>query len=209
MTDETGATGTQADPATQPQAGTTGAQAATADGEQSGQPESISLDDARKLRSEASSLRRRLKELEDREAAAEAAKLTEQERLTRANADLAARIAEQDSTLSEMRIASSVTTAAAKLGFVDPADALRMLDRASIQFGEDGSPVDIEKQLAAIATAKPYLVAKRAVGSFDSGRGAPTAGQTTFTRDQLRDPTFYAANAAAIQAAMRAGRITG
>src|SRR5229473_7318923 len=46
-----------------------------------GDDQQISLEEAKKLRSEAASLRKRMKAFEDEKAAAEAAKLTEQEKL--------------------------------------------------------------------------------------------------------------------------------
>lgn len=209
MAEETGATETLADSGTQPPAGTGDTQAESTGGEQASQPESISLEEAKKLRAEASSLRRRLKDLEDREKAAEDAKLTEQERIARERDDLAARLAERETAIADMRLQAAVTSAAVRLGFVDPEDALRLVDRSAVKADEEGRLTNVEDQLATIAKAKPYLLntASKTAGSFDTGQGARATGPRFYTREQLRDPAFFTAHKADILAAQSEGRI--
>jgi len=210
-TENTGATGTQADPGTQPPAGTPAAQADAGSGEQQAQPESISLEEARKLRSEANSLRRRLKELEDADKARKDQELSETERLTKRATDLERQLAEAARSNQERTVRYATVAAAAKLGFADPDDAFRLLDQSALEFEDDGTPRNLDAQLGALAKAKPYLLSQaRAAGSFDTGTGGGRAAASrTYTREQLRDPKFYQEHQADIVLALREGRVTG
>lgn len=211
MTDQiNGATGTQADPETQPPAGDVEAQAAPTGGEQSqAQPETISLDEAKKLRSEANSLRRRLKDFEDQEKARKDAELSETERLAKRVQELEA----AESAAKTQLVRERTVTAAARLGFSDPEDAIAIISRtdpAVLEPDDDGTLKSVDKALADLAKSKPYLLAatQRPVGSFDTGTSAGRTVQRNFTRTQIKDPVFYAANRDAIAEAMRTGRIT-
>lgn len=206
----TGATDTRAESAEQPPAGNSGAQAAPEGGEQQAQPETISLEEARKLRSENRSLRERLKGLEDAEKARRDQELTETERLLKRTADLEAKLSEAVRSNQERTLRYATVASAAKLGFADPEDAYRLLDHAALEFEEDGTPRNVEAQLASLAKAKPYLLSQaRPAGSFDTGTGGRSSTGRTYTREQLRDPKFYEANQADILLALREGRVTG
>lgn len=110
----------------------------------------------------------------------------------------------------ELVLRGEVASAAARLGFSDPGDALRLLDRTALNFAPDGSPQNLEAQLQGLAKAKPYLLANRSMVSFDTGLGAPgSSGKRSYTRQELRDPKFYQEHEADIQIALREGRITG
>lgn len=207
VVETTGATGTQADPGTQPPAGESAAQAAADQGETSSPPESISLEEARKLRSEANSLRRRLKDLEDQAKAKADAELSDNERLSKRASELERQLAERDQTLQETRIRSATVEAAARLGFADPEDAMRLLNHASLEFDENGSPTNVEQQLAALAKTKPYLLGRK-VPSFDTGSGgSEPAGGRIYTLAELRDPKFFETNREDILKARAEGRI--
>lgn len=187
MTTETdGATGTQADPGTQPQAGTPPTQADGGSGEQQAPaaPEAMTLDEAKKLRAEANSLRKRLATLEDAAKEAEEAKLSETERLTRKASDLERQLAERDVALKERTVLASTIDAASRLGFANPRLAHRLLDHAAIEFEADGTPSNVEALLKDLLRAEPYLTSAHAkpMGSIDGGsRG----GRTTLTREAI------------------------
>src|SRR5947209_5684008 len=84
--------------APQPQAGNTTPTEPQA-GESHNTAEQISLDEARKLRSEANNLRKRLKAFEDAEQAARDAQLSEVERVKKLHADAEAKIKQQHQQL--------------------------------------------------------------------------------------------------------------
>lgn len=208
MADEIGAPETQVDSATQPPAGTSTTQADGETGEQPTQPETISLEEAKKLRSEANSLRKRLKAFEEQAKADEDAKLSEQERNSKRITELESQLAERERSLRERTIRSSTVVEAAKLGFADPEDALRLLDQDAIEIDDEGTPVNVAAQLASLAKSKPYLLNARPTGSFDTGLGGGRqAGARTYTRQELRDPVFFAEHKDDIVKAQREGRI--
>lgn len=171
MADQNGATGTQADPETQPPAGTAATQVVSPDGDPQPTPESISLEEAKKLRSEASSLRRRLKELEEAERQRTEAGLTETQRLQKRVEELEAEKVAQTKVQQEKDLRIAALTAATKLGFTDPQDALALLDRDAIEIGPDGQPTNLAKLLSDLARAKSYLLSThtRPTGSADGG----------------------------------------
>lgn len=175
----TGAPGAQAAPDTQPPAGDSSAQAADGDDGQSSS-ESISLDEARKLRSENQTLRKRLKPLEEAEQKRADADKTATERI----AELERLNAEHERERSDWQTREAVTRSATKLGFVDPVDAIALLDRSAIELDDNGAPKNIDKLLTGLLTAKPYLGgAGRPTGSADGGnRGAPAAAEDMNTR---------------------------
>ena len=208
MTQEaTGATGTLADPETQPPAGTPPTQADGGSGEQPTGPEPLSLDEAKKLRAEAQGLRRRLASLEDAAKVAEEAKLSETERLTRKASDLERQLAERDQALKERTVLASTVEAAARLGFANPRLAHRLLDHAEIEFEADGTPSNIEPLLKELLRTEPYLASAhaRATGSIDGGS---RSNRSPLTREAIAamSPAEMAAREAEIDVFLASGR---
>jgi hypothetical protein len=155
MSDQTPADESQADDAANDQS-----QADTA--------QTISLDDARKLRSEASSLRKRLREAESKVQAAEDDKKPELERLL---AERDRFKSEHDRLLTELqseRAERLVTTAASKANALRP-DAIFRLVREGLEF-EDGKPTNVEDAIAAAKADYPELF-RLVSGSGDGGKG--------------------------------------
>ena len=75
-----------------------------------------------------------------------------------------------------------------------------------VEFDADDKPANIERLLADLAKAKPYLVTP--TGSAGSPANPNRGGQPVFTTTQIADRAFYVANRAAIERAYREGRIT-
>jgi len=173
MTDDQGANGTPADPNAQPPAGNDGATPPAGDGQAGA--ETISLDEAKSLRSENKSLRTRLRELEKAEQARTEAEKSEIEkandRATAAERDLATeRLARQDYALR-----LETASVARRLGFRDPDLAFRLVPAADVEFDESGQPKNIDRLLGDLVKSHPYL----ANGTADYGggpRGTPAAG---------------------------------
>lgn len=139
------------------------------------------------------------------------ANLSEEERRTKRLSDLEREQSDWARERQELLLERGVERAAAKLGFADPADAMGLLDRTTLEFDKEGHPRNLDQQLQALAKAKPYLLGQRAAGSFDTGTGSgtrPAAGRI-YTRQELRDTTFFAANRDDILLAQRQGRIRG
>jgi hypothetical protein len=106
---------------------------------------------------------------------------------------------------------AEVKRALSAAGCADVELAAMAGDFADLKVDDAGEVEGLDQALATFRTAHAALFApKRPTGSADAGTsGRPPTAPTSFTREQLRDPKFYAANKDAILDAMRAGRITG
>src|SRR6266568_2712798 len=115
--------------------------------------EPISLDAAKKLRSEAKALRERLKAYEDADAAAQAAKLTETERQAKELADSKQRNEDLAAELMEAHMHQDIARLASKFNFIVSADLIaKLIDMADVEWNEDtGRPTNIEKLLEKLA----------------------------------------------------------
>lgn len=172
----TGADGAQAAPDTQPPAGDSSAQAADGDGESSSQPESMSLEEAKKLRSEHNALRKRIKAFEDAEAKRADADKTAEERAAGRITDLEKELESERSARRSVMLQIAASSAARKLNFRDPELASRLVGSAEVEYADDGSPKNVEKLLGDLAREHPVLV--NATADFGGGpRGTAPAGE--------------------------------
>ncbi|MCQ8279873.1 phage scaffolding protein [Acetobacteraceae bacterium KSS8] len=102
--------------------------------------------------------------------------------LERLRIDLTAQLNAKDAELQsrihadrDARTNAALETAAAKLGMHDM-DGLKLLDRAGLKVGEDGSVENLDEQIAAFKAAKPYLFgAAPRVGVATGTTQAPVA----------------------------------
>lgn len=200
MSDETKTTQVVKEGATQEVAQQSDAQAAE-------EQERFDTEYVRKLRAEAAEYRKRLRELESKVKADEEAKMTEQERLQKRLAELERKETEYQMALQARTLEYEVKLHAARLGVVDPDAAYRLLDLKQIEFDEDGKPTNLEKVLKELVAKKSYLVGATNAASPTNPAQGRVSGQQVFTRSQLRDPKFFAANREAVINAMREGRI--
>lgn len=176
MTEATGATGTQADPGTQPPAGTAQAQAAGA-GEGNDQPESISLEEAKKLRSEAAGLRRRLKDLETEDETRRQASLSDHEKaLEKARQDSAAEVAGRfHVAIRRSEVRAALSAAGVQPGMIEL--AAKADDFSSLKVNDEGEVEGLSTALDAFRKKMPALFQPAArPTSFDGGpRGTPAS----------------------------------
>ena len=138
--------------------------------------------------------------------------MTEQEKaLAIARAEGAEAATASTSASYEKRLLEATIKAQAAGRFRDPADALRLLDLSDLPRGADGIVAEdaIGSALDSILTEKPYLGLETSPvwPGADGGPQGPEAARS-FTREQLKDPTFFQANREAILLAQREGRIT-
>jgi len=134
----------------------------------------------RKLRAEAADYRKRLRELEQTVKQYEEAKLSESERLQKRLAELEREQANYQRERQERTLKYETMLAASKLGIVDPDAAYRLLDPASIEFAEDGTPKNTEQVLKDLLKARPYLAATATAGSPTNPARATTAEDDQF-----------------------------
>ncbi len=105
--------------------------------------EQISLEEAKKLRSEAASLRKRMKAFEDAETKAKDAQLTEQEKAQKQLADYQAQHSETLRQLQEERNSNALERAGRTLGIADPialADAVNIALATALLEHDDAGP---------------------------------------------------------------------
>lgn len=163
------------------------------------------IEQERKARRDAE---QKLRKLESELSEFRQSQMTEQEK---AIAAARAEGAREASTKAARRLVEAEIRAAAAGRLADPADAIRLLDVDSFVPDGDGDidAAAIAAAVANLAETKPYLAAqapKPNPGVVPAG--ARATGPATFTRSQIRDPEFYAANEKEILKAAREGRIT-
>lgn len=203
MAGETAGTGDaapQAGAAAQPQAGTTaGGQApqqppTDGAGEQQqhgteGEPERIARleRELAEARREAASNRTKARTLEQQQAAAAQAGMTEAERVAARQQELERANSELQQRLSDQAVRTATVEAATRLGYRSPDIAYRLLDRAELEFNDAGEPKNVDKLLRALLEREPYL-AKAAGADFGGGnRGTtPGAGQPSGMNELLK-----------------------
>src|SRR6266568_38499 len=154
-----------------------------------GNSEPISLEAARKLRSEAEALRKRLKAYKDAEQAKKDAQLSEVERMNKQYADLKEQHETLAAELLEARVYQDVARHAAKLNFILPADMLAKLllnDLDAIEF-EDGKPKNIEALLQNLAKSTPEIV-KTAQQEQQQQQRAPAVPAMNPGRSSIASP---------------------
>jgi len=178
------------------------AQAATSSNAQAAtDTEPISLEEARKLRSEARAMRDRLKfaeskakEFDELKAKLDAEKLTETERWQKQATDLQSKYDSDTAALTERVVRYEVERIASKLGIIDPDAAAQLIDWDALEYDGDGTPSNADALLKDLLKNKPYLAGKTAqtAGGATNPSRAQTSGQgalsweviTKMTREQ-------------------------
>lgn len=118
------------------------------------------LKEVKALRKESASWRTKLRAAEEAEEERKRSEMTELEKI---KADLDAErqaraTAEQQRTQQHLKL--QVVSAAARAGFNDPEDAVRLLDQSALEIDDQGQIGGLERELKALLQAKPYLAAK-------------------------------------------------
>src|SRR5216684_1362520 len=150
--------------------------------------EQISLEEAKKLRSEAASLRKRMKAFEDAEAKAKDAQLTEQEKAQKQLADYQAQHSETLRQLQEERNSNALERAGRTLGIADPialADAVNIaLATALLEHDDAGKPTNADAIMKEIIKARPWLTVQQKPATSTAG-GATNPGRATTNASQI------------------------
>lgn len=181
MPDTTTPTGaeTQADSDQSPQAGTaqggqqsngsTSTTQADGQGDQGDDSgvETISVEEARKLRSEMKGLRSRLKQYETAEAQRQREGQTEAERLAQAERERE----EARDQLRRERVERRIVSVATSQNAVDPDAVVALIRESEIEFDQDGQPTNVESLVKALLRSKPYLSRGNPRGSANGGEG--------------------------------------
>lgn len=134
----------------------------TAQGQEPGAEQStpdidVLLKEVKSLRQEAASWRTKLRKAEEAEEQRKRSEMTELEAL---KADLEAERqarAQAETQRTQQLLRTQVISAAAKMGYNDPEDAVRMLDQTALELDDKGQIGGLERELKALLAAKPYL----------------------------------------------------
>jgi hypothetical protein len=181
--------------------------------------ETISLEEARKLRSEASNLRKRLKEFESLNTELktfkeqkEAEKLSDVEKQTLAQKKLEQQLAEQQTKnnellrqLQENRVNNEVFKQASKLNIIDIDAASKLLDSSQIEYDDTGNPTNIDALLKDLVKQRSWLVGKQQSQPMSGGPTNPSRSHSSAPPDLSWDVIGkmsreeYAARSAEIQ----------
>ena len=122
------------------------------------------------LRKESAAYRKRAQEAEARAKALEDAKLSETERMQNRLAELERQQADHERERQEWTLRQEVNAAANAMGLVDADAAYKLLDMAELEFAESGAPKNLDKALANLVKARPYLVAAPTVSTTNPAR---------------------------------------
>jgi hypothetical protein len=159
----------------------------------------------------AEQLERRVKQFEDKEREAERAKLSEIEQERSRRTELETELKREREHNRNRLTSYEVKMAAQNLNIVDPDAALKLV---SLEYGDDGEPIDIEGSLKQLIEDKPYLVRTEqapqrqpAGNPTNPATRAQTPGTRRYTASEIADRAFYVANRDDITRALREGRI--
>lgn len=170
-------------------------------------PEQLTAELA-KVRREAAGYRTKLKTFEDQAAQEAAAKLSDLEKAQMKVADLEKALGEQTRREQERTVRYEIQAHAAKLGIIDPEAAYALMDRAQLDYTDDGAPKNVNKLLKELIASKPYLAGPVAQGSAaNPARNPAQAGTYTESQIAAMTPAEYQQHKAAIWQAQKEGRV--
>ena len=198
----------------QPQAGNNPPDPQAGDGE-----EKLSIEEAKKLRSESHNLRKRLKELDasNNELKAfkeqiEAEKLSAEEKQQLAHKKIEQQLAdiqkEKESALKQvqaLRVNNEVFKHGQRLNIVDLDAATKLIDTSQIEYDESGNPSNIEPLLKELVKERSWLVGRQqqTSGGATNPSRSQSAGQPLtwdiISEMSIKDPAQYRARRAEIQ----------
>lgn len=160
----------------------------------------------RAANAEAARYRREAREAQARADAAEAANLTEAQRIEKERDDLRKAnetLAEQNRTL----VVTNALTAAAQAAGLRVQDTVEILG-PKIQLDAEGNPTGVTEAVTALLAERPYLALTGTPGQAGPGAAPGATGQPVrYKRSQLSDASFYEEHRDDIMKALQEGRI--
>lgn len=136
-------------------------------------PKTVPYDSYKKKMDDTIRLNKRVKELEAAETTRNSTNQTEAQRLQKQLDDANAELTTTRTSLRSIQVDRQVESAARELKFRDPADALGLI-RAKLDIDDDGTVINAEDLLEALAKSKPYLL-QDAVSATPPAVAAPKA----------------------------------
>jgi hypothetical protein len=176
-------------------------------------PPTLSLENAlaelSRVRKEAAQSRVRLNEFEEKARKDAEAQMTEAQKEKSRADSLERDLAEKTAAHQQRALMYEVQLHAAKLGIINPAAAIKLLDLSALEYEPDGTPKNAGKLLQDLVKAEPWIAGTPASGS---AANPPRNDQSmTFTDAQIAamSPEDYQKHKSAIFLARKEGRIIG
>lgn len=120
--------------------------------------------------------RAQIKTAQEKAAADQQAGMTENERMAARLADLERQLTEQQRERQETTMRLTAVTAATRMGFRNPDLAYRLLSPAAIEYDESGTPRNVERLLADLGKAEPYLLTGTLPVDYGGGQRGQVPG---------------------------------
>jgi hypothetical protein len=126
-------------------------------------------------------LKKKLSEFATQQADAAKAQMAKEDLLTSELATSKAEAQANKTALMKLRLETAVERQAARMNFVDPTDALKLLSDGDVTIDEDGTVKGADTAVAKLAKAKPHLLIAKSelnssVGSFTGTQGKSIDG---------------------------------
>lgn len=143
----------------------------------------------REVEKQAKATAKEKKQLEERLAELENAALSEQEKQAKRLAELEATHAEWQAERQDLILRTQFLMLAPSLGVSDPELALAVLDRAALEYDDDGNPTNLAEITLSLLEAKPILrgvpTASAPTPRIDTGAGRQAAPAPSLTAEEL------------------------
>ena len=163
----------------------------------------------RKLTSENRGLRKRLRELEAKEAERATAEMTDTERLTMQLADKTKALQDRDDRIRSLALSTQIAASASKFGIVDTDAATKLVDVTDLEYDDETARwVGVDDALRSLAQDRPWLTAGQSNATGTNPTNPPRR-RSTLTADDLRKMTDVEIDALSedeINAALTNGR---
>jgi hypothetical protein len=147
--------------------------------------ETISLEEARKLRSENRSLRTRLKTAEDKLQSSDDANLSELDRTVKDRDNWKGKYEALESSLKSDRVRAHAIEAASKIGAIEPTAVAKLIALGEVDFDNDLNPTNVNDLVAGIKKEHPRLFAATPGSGNGGERDQKPSGPNLFGVDRL------------------------
>lgn len=148
------------------------------------QSEASTLD--RKLTRENASLRKRLRDTEEKLKAREDAELSEQEKAMKRLAEMESELEASRASLRDTRLRAAIAAEAPRLGIVDADAATRLLDVSLLDYDPGTGWEGVSDALRALAQERPWLVSTATPAGSEANPANPARRRSRLTRDALK-----------------------
>ncbi len=146
--------------------------------------DAVTAKELEQARKDAAGYREKLRAAEEQLKKHEDAKLSDIEKATKERDEAVSRLTSLETQLKEQALRNAVFAEATKLGVIDPDAAFVLLPKDALKY-DDGKVSGVDKALADLVKAKPYLVKEITGGNQTSQArsGNPTGDQATKEAD--------------------------